>query len=79
MLSALVCGAYLSELLLHDQVPVDLKSPARLQLLIRATHVADNKHAVPFRELGLFRDKASFISLCKGIICFVVFCFFLKK
>lgn len=51
MLSALVCGAYLSELLLRDQVPVDLKSPARLQLLIRATHVADNKHAVPFREL----------------------------
>lgn len=34
--------------------------------------MADNKYAVPFHELGLFRDKASFISLCKLMICFVL-------
>lgn len=73
VLSALVCGAYLSELLLQDLVPVDLKSSACVQLLVRAIHVARNKYAAPFHELGLLRDKAAFIPLCKLIICFALF------
>lgn len=72
VLSALVCGAYLSELLLHDWLPVDLKP------LPVCSCWSDNKYAVPSHELGLFRDKASFISLHKLIICFLLFWFLLK-
>lgn len=60
VLSELVCGAYLSEQLLQDQVPVDLKSSACVQLLVRAIHVADNKYAVPFHDMGYLGIRQHF-------------------